>query len=590
MSINRKMAQNPVGPFSGPFRKSSYQGTVFFSDPICYWSIVCAIEAACKRGAHHLLRKFTIGFAAWMAAAIRRIPKQPFAAVMADKEKTMGRTWTCVWVFIIGILLAAPTEAAGDVHISEATAECLDCHASIHPGIVKDWRNGRHATHTPRQGLSADKLSRRVSSDTIPEGLLNVVIGCAECHTLHPDKHADTVEHNGYPMHVVVTPRDCATCHSQESGQYAENIMSHAVQNLAGNDVYQQLETSIIGESRISNSRIDYGPPDAMTRADACYYCHGTRLKVVGKQVRDTEAAGELEFAVIEGWPNQGVGRVNPDGSRGSCSACHTRHAFSIEMARKPYTCKECHVGPDVPAFPVYSASKHGNLFSAMGKDWNFRAIPWTLGEDIGAPTCATCHMSLLDNPDGEVIAQRTHQMGNRLAWRIYGLIYAHPHPLKPDTTIIRNRAGLALPTDLDGSFASRFLIDDHEMQKRTAGMQAICLGCHSGSWVKGHWKKFENTIARTNGEILTATRIMRDVWKDGLASGLAHNSNPFDEFIEKKWHMTWLFYANSIRFTAAMAGGGDYGVFAGGRYQLSLSIAEMSDWYRERKKPRAGE
>ena len=28
------------------------------------------------------------------------------------------------------------------------------------------------------------------------------------------------------------------------------------------------------------------------------------------------------------------------------------------------------------------------------------------------------------------------------------------------------------------------------------------------------------------------------------------------------------------------MAGGGDYGVFAGGRYQLSQSIAEISDWY----------
>jgi hydroxylamine dehydrogenase len=57
------------------------------------------------------------------------------------------------------------------------------------------------------------------------------------------------------------------------------------------------------------------------------------------------------------------VGRVNLDGSRGACSACHTRHRFSIEMARKPYTCKECHVGPDVPAFKVYSASKHGNIF-----------------------------------------------------------------------------------------------------------------------------------------------------------------------------------------------------------------------------------
>jgi hypothetical protein len=37
------------------------------------------------------------------------------------------------------------------------------------------------------------------------------------------------------------------------------------------------------------------------------------------------------------------------------------------------------------------------------------------------------------------------------------------------------------------------------------------------------------------------------------------------------------------------MAGGGDYGVFAGGRYQLSLAIAEMQDWYNLRWKPDHG-
>ncbi len=28
------------------------------------------------------------------------------------------------------------------------------------------------------------------------------------------------------------------------------------------------------------------------------------------------------------------IGRINPDGSRGSCSACHTRHSFSIAQER----------------------------------------------------------------------------------------------------------------------------------------------------------------------------------------------------------------------------------------------------------------
>ncbi|MEJ2475888.1 MAG: multiheme c-type cytochrome, partial [Desulfobacterales bacterium] len=141
-------------------------------------------------------------------------------------------------------------------------------------------------------------------------------------------------------------------------------------------------------------------PANDATKAEACYYCHGTKLEVSGSETRDTESAGELEFPIIKGWPNQGVGRINPDGSLGACSPCHTRHAFSIEMARKPYTCKECHVGPDVPAFKVYAASKHGNIFATEHAAWDFKAVPWTIGKDFTAPTCATCHISLLVNTD----------------------------------------------------------------------------------------------------------------------------------------------------------------------------------------------
>ena len=135
-------------------------------------------------------------------------------------------------------------------------------------------------------------------------------------------------------------------------------------------------------------------------------------------------------------------------------------------MARKPYTCKECHAGPDVPAFKVYSASKHGNIFSSMGESWNFGAVPWTVGKDFTAPTCAACHVSLLVNTDGEVVTERTNQMNNRIPWRIFGLIYA-----------------------------------------------------------------------------------------------------------------------NHIRFASAMGFGGDYGVFSKGRYDLSKTFMEMSDWLKSRKR-----
>jgi hypothetical protein len=483
-----------------------------------------------------------------------------------------------------GILLSTICATGAGVPISDPTAECIDCHSSIHPGIIKDWQESRHAKTTPKDAMGEKDPARKVSSKTVPETVKNFAVGCAECHMQRPEAHADTFEHNGYDIHVVVSPDDCRMCHVEESEQYSKNIMSHAYNNLAGNNFYQLHEQTIIGVKDNQSKQQSYLPADEDTKAEACYYCHGTKLKVVGSEIRDHEDVGELEFPIIEGWPNQGVGRINLDGSRGSCTPCHTRHTFSIEMARKPYTCRECHVGPDVPAYKIYAASKHGNIFAAMNKTWDFNAVPWTIGKDFTAPTCASCHISLLVSTDDEVVSKRTHQMNNRLPWRIFGLIYAHPHPLNPDTTIIRNKDGLPLPTDLEGGYAGEYLIGKDEMDARRKTMQAACLNCHSTSWVRGQWRRFENTIHTTNADTLAGTQIMNEVWKKGFAAGLDRNNNPFDEAIEKKWSDSWLFYANTIRFASAMGGGGDYGVYANGRYQMAHNLLELEDWLGLRK------
>jgi hypothetical protein len=483
-----------------------------------------------------------------------------------------------------GILLFTVCATGAGVPISDPTAECIDCHSSNHPGIIKDWQESRHAKTTPKDAMGVEDLARKVSSKTVPETVKNFAVGCAECHMQRPEAHADTFEHNGYDIHVVVSPDDCRMCHAEEAEQYSKNIMSVAYNNLAGNNFYQLHQQTIIGVKDNQSKRKSFLPADEDTKAEACYYCHGTKLKVVGSEIRDYEDVGELEFPIIEGWPNQGVGRINLDGSRGSCTACHTRHTFSIEMARKPYTCRECHVGPDVPAYKIYAASKHGNIFAAMHKTWDFNAVPWTIGKDFTAPTCASCHISLLVNTDEEVVSKRTHQMNNRLPWRIFGLIYAHPHPQNPDTTIIRNKDGLPLPTDLEGGFASQYLISKDEMDARRKTMQAACLNCHSTSWVRGQWKRFENSIQTTNADTLWGTQIMNEIWQRGYAGGLDRDNNPFDEAIEKKWSDSWLFYANTTRFASAMGCGGDYGVYANGRYQMAQNLLELGDWLELRK------
>jgi hypothetical protein len=224
--------------------------------------------------------------------------------------------------------------------------------------------------------------------------------------------------------------------------------------------------------------------------------------------------------------------------------------------------------------------SKHGNVYSSLGKSktWNFNAVPWTVGKDFTAPTCATCHVSLLVSEEGGVVAERTHQMNDRLAWRLFGLIYAHPHPRSPDTTIIKNKGGLPLPTELTGEPAADFLIDSKEQDKRRKSMQSICLACHGRSWVDGQFARMENTIRTTNEMTLAATQVLMSAWDKGAAKGLSQKDSIFNEAIEKKWVEQWLFFANSTRFASAMMGA-DYGVFANGRWYMSKNLQEMVDW-----------
>jgi hypothetical protein len=475
------------------------------------------------------------------------------------------------------ILLSFEVAMGSSFPISDDTETCLSCHRELTPGIVADWERSRMSRITPAAARSMIALKRRVSFEKIPERLFRVGVGCAECHMMNPETHADSFDHNGFEVHTVVTPEDCAVCHPVEREQFAKNLMSHAYGNLQNNPVYRDLADSVNGVQHFKAGKTVLEKPDLESDADACFYCHGTVVEVKGTVSRET-AYGEMDFPKLLGWPNRGVGRINPDKSQGSCSACHTRHQFSIEMARKPYTCSECHKGPDVPAYSVYKVSKHGNVFSALGKKWDYNAVPWTVGKDFSAPTCATCHVSLVVTDDGNVVAERTHQMSNRIAWRIMGLVYAHPRAKSPDTTIIRNASGLPLPTELTGEPVTAYLIDAKEQAQRQETMQGVCLSCHSQQWVDGHFARFHNTIEKTNTMTRTATTILLQAWDKGAAKGLAQKDSIFNEAIEKKWVEQWLFFANSTRYASAMVGA-DYGSFANGRWYLSKNIQEMADW-----------
>ena len=454
--------------------------------------------------------------------------------------------------------------------ISAETEECLSCHESVTPGIVADWKTSLHSQTSFGNAILKPELERRVSSTNVSKELNDVVVGCYECHTLNPNNHKDNFDHFGYKINIIVTPNDCSTCHKTEVAEYLPSKKANALDNLQKNPLYHTLVNTTLGVKNVSEDKISMTDATHFTKNETCYACHGTEVKVSGMRSVSTDM-GDIEIPNLTDWPNQGVGRINPDGSYGSCTACHPRHSFSIEIARKPQTCGQCHLEPDVPAYNIYNESKHGNIFASIKEKWNWEKIPWKLGEDFTAPTCAACHNSLLTNSQGDIITKRTHDFSSRLWVRIFGLIYSHPQPKSGKTYEIKNNDNLPLPTTFNKIPATSYLIDNNEQTARKEDMMKICRSCHGNNWVTSHFEKMDNTLIETDGMVASATNLMSYAWKENLAD----NKNPFDEDLEAMWIQQWLFYANSVRYSSAMAGP-DYASFKNGWWYLTKNLNEM--------------
>ncbi|MHC4735057.1 MAG: multiheme c-type cytochrome [Planctomycetota bacterium] len=262
-----------------------------------------------------------------------------------------------------------------DRSVSEDAKECIECHAKESRGIVADWAASRHA---------------------------HANITCLDCHAASPadvDVSKDHFEHDKTGISPIVSPKDCSRCHPSEAAEYARSKHANTREIMWKIDPW-----------------LNHGMNNSTERLTGCYHCHGTEVKVK-----------EGEF-VKETWPNVGVGRINPDGSKGSCSSCHTRHKFSVAEARKPEACGQCHLGPDHPQIEIYEESKHGAIYHAEGDSWNWNAAPgtWTPGVDYRAPSCSVCHMSGING------VATTHDVTERLAWETQAPLTVRPSDFKP--------------------------------------------------------------------------------------------------------------------------------------------------------------
>jgi hypothetical protein len=95
----------------------------------------------------------------------------------------------------------------------------------------------------------------------------------------------------------------------------------------------------------------------------------------------------------------------------GECDACHPKHTFDVAVARNPYTCGECHLGPDHPHIEIQEESKHGNVFLSNQANWDELGYEGQELVPFDAPTCTTCHM------DAAPGLPASHDVGERLAW-----------------------------------------------------------------------------------------------------------------------------------------------------------------------------
>jgi hypothetical protein len=233
-------------------------------------------------------------------------------------------------------------------------------------------------------------------------------------------------------------------------------------------------------------------------------------------------------------WPNTGIGRLNFDGSRGSCSACHSRHDFSARRARQPENCSKCHLGPDHPQKEVYEESTHGIVYSDVKGRLNLDRTSWVLGEDYAeAPTCATCHLSGNQKNGGKV----THDPGERLSWS--------------------NRPPVSLVMDTDDNNVivresdrekRRDLIADSAEDKRYR-MKEVCAHCHTVDYVNWFYSQYDDLVILYNEKFAKpGLAVMSTLSDNGLMS-----ATPFDEEIEWTWFSLWHDAGRRARHGAAM-------------------------------------
>lgn len=347
-------------------------------------------------------------------------------------------------IVLMSVLLVFSVLAQA-VEADPVAGKCMTCHKEKTAGLYRQWFNSPHGVHN---------------------------VTCLDCHGA-AKSDADAYSHYGATIATLVTPKDCGKCHEKEMIEVDGSHHAKAGLILESADAY------------LANAA--GGFPVAI---QGCESCHGGKVKI------DPQSPNKLSMI---SWPNSGIGRLNPDGSKGACNACHTRHNFSKAQARQPEACGKCHLGPDHPQKEIYEESKHGNTYYTNQNKMNLESDKWVVGEDyFVAPTCASCHLSATGKQ------KVTHDVGARISWT-----------LRP-----------VLSSKLEN------------WQKKRNNMKDVCSTCHGKVFVDGHYYQYDATVHLYNEKFAKpAMAIMEIVKRNKLLENKAEFSNKIEWTFWELWH-----------------------------------------------------
>ena len=405
-----------------------------------------------------------------------------------------------------GIGLAQVKTLQIDRRLSDVGKACVDCHRVVTPGQVADWKESRHA---------------------------HVGVSCVDCHSVPADSpmatQHETLEGTSVYVSVLVSPAVCGNCHSAAVEQFNQSGHFRAYRQIIPKDSLHAL-------TNVHEGRNHPDFQDAPNET-GCMQCHGTQV-LLDDNNRPTR----------ETWPNNGMGNIYPDGATGSCTACHSRHAFDIAEARKPEACASCHLGPDHPNIEIYNNSKHGHVYHTDGDNWRWDTAPdaWEPG-DYRAPTCATCHMSGIGG------LSVTHNISERLYWNLW----AKESKVRGSTDVLSPLLG-------DGPAGRE-------------KMKAVCNNCHSTLHTDGFFAQGDKAVMLYNEAYYKPAKAMLDELR---AKDLLKDNPWIDEF-QITFYYLWHHQGRRAR-QGAMMGAPDYAHWHG-FFELQQDLYKLEQIYEAR-------